>query len=184
MSSPIELFRFCPQCGTRLGARPRECRIECQQCGLVYYLSPAIAVAGIVRSSDGRVLLLRRAKEPSRGRLGMPGGFVDHGETAEAALHREAREEAGVELEPPQFLCSQPNQYHFAGVTYSTLDLFFTAAVKPGQQAVARDEVESICWMAPESVNPRELAFPSMRSAWRKFMESRPLPGSRQGEES
>jgi len=44
-----------------------------------------VAAGVIVQDREGRVLLVRRAKEPARGRLGVPGGFVDVGETAEAS---------------------------------------------------------------------------------------------------
>lgn len=46
-----------------------------------------------------RILLVRRAIEPGRGKWVYPGGFVDLGESPERAAVREAREEAGVEVE-------------------------------------------------------------------------------------
>jgi 8-oxo-dGTP diphosphatase len=52
----------------------------------------------VVRDGDGRVLLVRRAHEPSRGRWSLPGGRVEPGETAAAAAAREVREETGLDV--------------------------------------------------------------------------------------
>ena len=49
---------------------------------------------------DGRVLLVRRGKEPLRGRWVIPGGTVEAGETLQEALVREVLEETGVTVVP------------------------------------------------------------------------------------
>lgn len=53
-------------------------------------------VGGIVRDARGRVLLIRRAHPPGEGLWSVPGGRVERGETDEAALAREIREETGL----------------------------------------------------------------------------------------
>ena len=49
---------------------------------------------------EGRVLLIRRGKEPLRGRWVVPGGTVELGETLEAAVVREVEEETGLVVAP------------------------------------------------------------------------------------
>lgn len=59
---------------------------------------PQIAVsAGIFR--DGKILLVRRAREPSKGIYTFPGGRVEFGESLTEALAREVREETGLVIE-------------------------------------------------------------------------------------
>lgn len=55
---------------------------------------------GAVVVHDGRALLVRRGKEPLRGRWVVPGGTVELGETLEAAVVREVREETGLLVRP------------------------------------------------------------------------------------
>lgn len=57
---------------------------------------PAVAVDGIV-FHEGTLIAIRRANEPFRGMPALPGGFVELGETTEAAVVREVREETGLE---------------------------------------------------------------------------------------
>ena len=118
------------------------------------------------------MLFIRRAREPAKGLLAPPGGFVDSGERAEEAICREVREEVGLEITSPQFLGSFPNSYPYLGVTYPVLDFFFTAdAIKPAA-AQALDDVDSFCWRDPISeITPEELAFPSMRAALQLLRE-------------
>ena len=59
---------------------------------------PIVAVGGIV-VRDGRVLLVKRGREPSAGRWTIPGGAVRVGEQLHEAVVRELREECGVEVE-------------------------------------------------------------------------------------
>jgi 8-oxo-dGTP diphosphatase len=56
-------------------------------------------VGGIAHTSDGRILLIRRANEPGRGLWSVPGGRVEPGESDEAALVREMAEETGLAVE-------------------------------------------------------------------------------------
>jgi mutator protein MutT len=55
---------------------------------------------GAVVLHEGRVLLIRRGKEPLRGRWLIPGGTVELGETLEQAIVREVREETGIVVRP------------------------------------------------------------------------------------
>lgn len=55
------------------------------------------ASASIFR--DGRLLLIRRAREPGRGRYSLPGGRVEFGESLEHAVHREVAEETGLTID-------------------------------------------------------------------------------------
>jgi 8-oxo-dGTP diphosphatase len=61
--------------------------------------TPALTVDCVIFDPQGRVLLIRRKNEPFKGAYALPGGFVDIGETVEAACRREVREETGLQVD-------------------------------------------------------------------------------------
>ncbi|OLD89490.1 hypothetical protein AUG86_04730 [Euryarchaeota archaeon 13_1_20CM_4_64_14] len=64
---------------------------------------PVPAVGALV-FRDGAVLLVKRGAEPNRDRWSLPGGALETGETVEAAVVREIREETGVDVRPLRVL--------------------------------------------------------------------------------
>ena len=105
-ASSLGSFRFCPSCGAGGEASGRADgraggpvflegkRWLCRHCGFEYFHNVA-AAAGVILDCRGDIVFVERAKEPRRGKLGLPGGFVDPGERAEDAAQRECREEIG-----------------------------------------------------------------------------------------
>lgn len=158
---PIHLFRHCPKCAASVQAGKNT--LECSACGLSYFFNPTVAAAAYIFDADRRALFIRRAKEPAKGLLAIPGGFLDIGESAEDGLRREVREEVGIEIAGVEFLCSCPNEYPYRGVTYPVCDLIFTASAVKAEKAHPKSEVAGLEWRAVEEVSEDELAFPSLR---------------------
>src|SRR5439155_25600969 len=115
----------------------------------------------------GRVLFIRRANEPAKGTLAVPGGFIDLGETLEAGLRRELREEVGLVVPDLRFVCSEVNHYLFAGVTYPVVDCLFAGTVADAAAAEPLDGVARIEWHRLADVREEDLAFPSIRTGRR-----------------
>ena len=159
---PPDLFHFCPRCAAPAtpGANP----FVCGGCSLRYFFNPTVAAAGYLSDPAGRVLLIRRAKDPAAGKLAVPGGFIDIGETAEAALRRETREEVGLEVAGVRYLTSTVNRYLYAGVEYPVCDLVFAATAVEPERAQPLDAVAGIVWRLPQDIDPAELAFDSLRA--------------------
>lgn len=63
-----------------------------------YPQRPWLGVGGVIFRGD-EVLLIKRGREPGKGRWSIPGGAVALGETVQTALKREIREETGLEVE-------------------------------------------------------------------------------------
>ncbi|WP_433794390.1 NUDIX domain-containing protein [Actinoplanes sp. CA-252034] len=91
-------YAHCTFCGARFPsgqAWPR----RCGACGETSYLNPSPVAVAIQPVGLG-LLAVRRGIAPARGRLALPGGFIDVGETWQAATARELFEETGVEADP------------------------------------------------------------------------------------
>jgi NADH pyrophosphatase NudC (nudix superfamily) len=89
-------YRYCPMCRTELapavhGGKPR---LACASCGFVHWRNPTPVVAGIVER-DGRVVLVRSHGWPQTW-YGLVTGFLESGETPDAAVVREVEEELGI----------------------------------------------------------------------------------------
>jgi len=67
-------------------------------------LPPPSSIPGVsvLVIDAGRVLLVRRGREPNRGLWALPGGRIEAGESAEAAAVREVHEETGVAIDRPE----------------------------------------------------------------------------------
>lgn len=172
---PAELFRFCPRCAApRPADNVAHTPLRCPACGLTFYFNPTVAAAAFVFDAAGRVLLIRRAKDPAAGKLGVPGGFIDFGESAEDGLRREVREEVGLEIADVRFLVSFPNLYHYREVAYPVVDLYFAADARDADRAKPLDGVAGIEWRRPADVPDAECAFDSMRVALALVRGERP----------
>jgi 8-oxo-dGTP diphosphatase len=97
----------------------------------------------VVRDQAGRLLLVRRGREPSRGRWSLPGGRVEAGETAADAVVREVREETGLDVlaGPPIGRVERPGP---GGVTYVIEDIACTVR---GGQLRAGDDADDVRWV-------------------------------------
>jgi 8-oxo-dGTP diphosphatase len=107
---------------------------------------PIVGVGAVILDA-GRVLLIRRAHEPLRGEWSLPGGAVHVGETLEAAVAREVREETGLDVEVGRVVevldsirrdADGRVRYHFVIVDYR-------CRVRDGRATAGSDAAE-LCW--------------------------------------
>jgi 8-oxo-dGTP diphosphatase len=116
--------------------------------------TPLLATDCVVLDGAGRVLLIRRKNEPYRGALALPGGFVEIGESVEAACRRELREETGLKADNLELVgvYSDPARDprgHVCSVT-------FLARIG-GATAVAGDDAAAVEWV--RDPGEHQLAF-------------------------
>ena len=145
-------FKFCPLCASQNISNINNRKWECPDCGFVLYNNSATAVAVIIVNNLGQVLFEVRAKEPKFGMLDLPGGFVEHDESAEQACIRECREELGIDIKNIKYLCTFPNTYEYKNVQYKTCDAFFIAKISDDVEFnLQSDEVSGIKWCSLEN---------------------------------
>lgn len=171
MQHPLEKFHFCPVCGSPRFEEHNVKSKRCEDCGFIYYANPSAATAAFI-IRDGRLLVARRGKEPARGTLDLPGGFVDMDETVEQGMAREIMEETGIAASHLHYLFSIPNLYEYSGMTIHTTDLFFTAEVPADAVARADDDAAELMWIPLHEVDPTLFGLNSIRQAVERFLST------------
>lgn len=159
-------YRYCPRCGGGLDKRivkPSEPkRLVCQACSFIFYQDPKV-VAGTVIMLDGGIVLLKRGVEPALGKWVFPGGYVDRGESVQAAAVRETKEESqlDVKLGPLLNVYSYPRSPNVIVV--------YTAEVIGGNLTAADESLEARAF-TPKEVPWHDLAFDSTRDALNEYI--------------
>ena len=159
-------YKFCPRCGNRLGVRllkrgdPE--RLVCESCGFVFYQGPKL-VAGALFEADGGVLLVKRDIEPGYGKWTFPGGFVERGETAEAAAQREVLEETGLEVRVSGIV----GLYSYEGQV-PAIAVFAARVV--GGEPLPLDETMAVRGYRRDEIPWSDLAFPSTEHALKDYL--------------
>jgi len=165
-------LNYCPRCGSQ-SLQPKESKaMLCNSCGFQYFHNPAAAVAGIIEQ-DGNLILVKRARQPQKGFLAFPGGFVDYEESLEEALTREVQEELNLRVTGLTYLVSDWDTYPYQDVIYPTTAAYFVAKVADIRQAKAGDDAEGFSFVPVDKIDPARLAFKSSRTALQLYKEWR-----------
>ncbi len=165
----IDAYTHCPLCGSTNYVAGHPGR-RCEDCGHREFNNPVAAAGAFISDDEGRLLLIRRANDPAKGALMIPGGFLDGGESLEDAVRREVREEVGLEIIDLTYLTSHTNQYLFDGLHRVTVDVMFAgtaASSDTGLDVVLdRGEATGYEFLRAEEIDPSDLAFDSIRAGF------------------
>ena len=168
---PVNVLKFCPRCGSANFPATGSRSFQCADCSFNYYVNASAAVAVLLFNPEGELLLTRRAIEPHKGKLDLPGGFIDPMETAEQAAQREIQEELGIEIHSLKYFCSFPNEYIFSGYSVFTLDLAFLAKTEHLGSMKAMDDISSFEFYKPHDVDLDELPSVSMKNIIKELIQ-------------
>ena len=162
-------MKYCSQCG-----QPVELRVPpgdhlprhvCPACSAIHYQNPKLVV-GCVPEHDGRILLCKRAIEPRLGYWTVPAGFMEIGETLQAAAARESWEEALARVEIGSLL-AVVNVVHAHQV-----HVMFRAVLRTPEFGAGAESLE-VGLYRPQDIPWADIAFPSIDFALRRYLEDR-----------
>ena len=169
------LFSYCPSCGQKTVTFQDKKHWLCSSCGFDMFFNVASS-AGVILHSGDSVLLVKRGREPAKGLLALPGGFIDAGETAEEACRRECFEETGIKVGHITYVASFPNTYAYKNIVYNTCDFFFSSELELDSiSSIApldREEVEGFQVVkidSPEGIAKLPIAFESVKKALKEW---------------
>lgn len=136
--------RFCGRCATLTEPAPGERALRCPACGLLAFPRLAPAVITLIER-DGEALLAHGRAFPIP-MYSCIAGFVEPGETLEEAVHREVREEVGVELGEVRYTASQPWPFPHS------LMIGFEATWASGDIVIDESEIVDARWFRPDDL--------------------------------
>lgn len=168
---PLEKFSYCPKCGSKHFDINSEKSRKCDNCGFEFFANPSSSTAAFIFNEKGELLVTRRGKEPAKGTLDLPGGFVDNNETAEQGIAREIKEETGLDVEQVKYLFSFPNIYMYSGMEIHTLDMFYEVHVGGDQQPQAADDASELMWINIEDIHSEQFGLRSIRQALYEYFK-------------
>lgn len=151
---------YCGQCGTPLKRKIDATDKWCDHCQLAFFprFSPAIMVL-IQKENE---ILLARSKHFAPGMYSALAGFIDIGETAEVAVHREVKEEVGIHISHLKYFSSQtwpfPDSFMIA----------FKAIYASGELKIDHNEIEDARWFSLGALP----TLPSPPSIARRLIDS------------
>ncbi len=172
MEHPLSDFRFCPHCGSAAFEINNAFSKRCIDCGFVYYPDAAAATVAVITDAQGRLLCTRRDREPAKGTLDLPGGFVDPSESLTDGLVREVREETGGEVSDYTFLFSLPNTYLYSGHLVHTADAFFRCCLRSTEDVSAHDDAAALLWVPFNELDPAQFGLDSVRRGITRLIET------------
>lgn len=111
---------------------------------------PTVGAGAVVQDDDGRLLVVRRGREPAAGRWTLPGGRVEPGERAADTVVRELREETGLDVEVTGFIGFSEV---FEGDQHFVILDFLAAVV--GGEARAGDDADAVAWVTRDELASR-----------------------------
>ena len=162
-------WQYCPWCGTKSFRVGNENNMQCDTCGRKFYINASGAVACIIENPQGEILLTRRAFDPAKGMLDLPGGFVSLDETAENAVRREVKEELNLHIDSLQYIGSSHNRYLYGNMEYFTLDLGFKCMVTDFTNMRVADDVDGYVFLPYHRIEMQKICFPSIRNILKMY---------------
>ncbi len=170
---PLTIFHFCPKCGSKAFEINDGRSKRCAKCGFTYYQNTAASTVAVIVDAEGRLVCVRRAKEPAKGTLDLPGGFAEFDESLEEGLLREVKEEIGAEVEIEKYLFSIPNTYRFSAFEVKTLDAFFLCRILPHsiEDLRAADDAAEVLFIPFDELDAKGFGLTSISEGVRRIKE-------------
>jgi 8-oxo-dGTP diphosphatase len=120
-----------------------------------------IPVVDVIIQQNSEVLFARRKKEPFKDHLGLPGGFVNKGETIEEAARREVKEETSLDIELTNILgvYSDPKRDPRGHIMSTVFIGRVQSKENTKNKAITQDDASQLEWIDLQAVGNKSLAF-------------------------
>ena len=114
----------------------------------LYPDQPVVGIGAVI-VKEGKIVLIKRGNEPSKGKWTIPGGLVELGESPEQAVIRETKEETGLDIDNPVLIdvVSNADLDEHGRIKYHYVIIDYLVHVKGGSLGSASDAAD-LRWVA------------------------------------
>lgn len=164
-------MNFCRRCGSGLTHKQGPMYVCGQGHPIFSNASPAVGM--IIFNGKSEMLLLKRAIEPGKGSLDIPGGYCDGPEALEDAVAREVKEEVGLEVPDYtglKYVISGIDPYDYHGEILPVSAVIFAAKMITSKQPQADDDAASAEWVPFDKIDLDKVYFPVVRAGIEQFL--------------
>lgn len=163
-------FIFCPSCATRL-PEPTDENFgrRCPSCGRSWYANPA-PTTGVALVRGDEVLVTVRARDPHKGKVDVPGGFLETGEDPAEGLRREVNEELGIDIEASLGDCVQAIPHIYGPDGEWLLSMGFIVRIEGEVELRPDDDVAEARWITGDELLGLDFAWEHDRQLVRKAL--------------
>lgn len=158
-------MNYCPDCGNLVELKiphgDSKFRFVCKSCKAIHYENPKMVV-GSIPEYQGKILLCRRAIDPSLGKWTLPAGYLENGETIADGARRETDEEAGATL-------TELTPYIFVNISFINQIYFIYRAQLANTNYHPGSESLEVKLFNPKEIPWTEIAFDSIRAVLKTY---------------
>ncbi len=163
MTHVLDSFKYCSVCGSGNFNVNSAISKKCEDCGFEYFKNPVIGAVPIIIDDNGKLLVIKRAKNPGKDTYGFPGGFADIKETTE---------QTNIDVEVEKYLFSIPSFYEYNKVEYFPLDFYFLCKIKDMSNIKLQEtEVSDIMFVDINEIKPEDFGLYANQKAVEKLQQ-------------
>lgn len=140
-------------------------RRVCPSCDFIHFTDPKVGV-GVLVINEGKILLVRRAMSPEKGKWSIPAGFLDYGEEPKSTAQREVFEETNLSVKNLRLLDIYYNSRAVVDGGASIFILYSADLIEGTLEA--GDDADEADFFTPDDLP--ELAFTSTKEAIQKWL--------------
>ena len=170
------MFKYCPKCAGKLKLEKVDhSKVPvCQKCGFKFFQNSRPTASAVIGDGEGKVMLLKRAIEPHKGKWDIMGGFLENGEEPIAGLQREAGEELDCSLKVGGIIGIYIDKYGYEKGEFYTFNVYYRAELSGGSIKLCKENSE-YRWFAEGEIPWDNLAFAQTARALKDYFKNSPL---------
>lgn len=167
--NPEEAYKHCLLCGSSFET-VEPLVLRCTACHFKHYLNASPCNAVIIENNLNQILLVKRARDPHKGKWDLPGGFINAGEEYADSVKREVKEELGCEVEIERIIGVYTDTYLYQNIIMPTFCVIAKVRLITSELKIA-DDVSDYQFFSKGEIFSQDIAFKTIIQALHDYLD-------------